>query len=153
MLRIGDTITIQGRPWALVKTDAGYDGSAHCFRPHRDREPIGHRPPTADQLQMQQARRSLAVHSIERFFERFQQAWNVDDFHSLPMPELREAFDLILSVEQEGLALARSIQAIWREHHDLRDRHKARFEQYVKSLRYQADDVRHFKSHYLGEVL
>ena len=102
---------------------------------------------------MQQARRSLAVNSIERFFERFQQAWDVPDFHSLPMPELREAFELILSVEQEGLTLARSIQAIWREHHDLRDRHKDRFEHYVKSLRHQADDVRHFRTHYLGEVL
>ena len=152
-LRIGDTITIQGRPWALVKTEAGYDNSAHCFRPHREQETRSHRPPSADQLQMQQARRSLAVHAIERFFERFQQAWDVPDFQSLPMPELWEAFDLILTVEQEGLTLARSIQTIWREHHDLWDRHKARFEQYVRNLRYQADDVRHFRQHYLGEVL
>ena len=152
-LRIGETITIQGRPWALVKTDAGYDGAAHCFRPHREREPINHRPPSAEHLQMQQAKRSLAVHAIERFFERFQQAWDIKDFETLPAAELREAFALIYEVEQEGLTLSRSIQSIWREHHDLRDRHRARFDQYVKNLQYQRQDADHFRSHYLGEAI
>ena len=32
-LRIGDTITIQGRPWALVKTDAGYDRQCPLLPP------------------------------------------------------------------------------------------------------------------------
>ena len=152
-LRIGDTLTIQGQLWALTGTNAGYDGAAHCFRPHRERKQISHRPPSAEHLQMAQAKRSLAVHAIERFFERFQQAWDVMDFHSLPMPELREAFALIYEVEQEGLTLARSIQSIWREHHDLRDRHRARFDQYVRNLQYQRQDVDDFRQHYLGEVI
>ena len=41
-LRIGDVITLQGRPWELVATDKGYDGAAHVFKPHRPhRQQIG----------------------------------------------------------------------------------------------------------------
>ena len=36
-LRIGDTITIDGKPWALVSRDAGFVGSAELFRPHMER--------------------------------------------------------------------------------------------------------------------
>jgi len=152
-LQIGETLDFAGIKWALVGKGKGHSGNSHEFRPHREREQWGDWTPSADLLQMQQARRSLAIHSIDRFFERFQQAWDVKDFHSLPMPALRQAFDLIYAVEQEGLALARSIQTIWREHPDLRDRHKSRFEAYLKNLRYQRQDVDDFRQHYLGEVI
>ena len=39
-LRIGDVIDIAGEPWALVKTNAGFDGAAHCFKPHRERDKV-----------------------------------------------------------------------------------------------------------------
>lgn len=152
-LRVGQTLDFAGIKWALVGTGKGHSGNSHEFRPHREREPINHRPPSAEHLQMQQAKRSLAVHAIERFFERFQQVWDIKDFHSLPGPELQQAFALIYEVEQEGLTLARSIQSIWREHHDLRDRHRARFDEYVRNLKHQRKDADHFRSHYLGEVV
>ena len=41
-LRVGDVITLQGRPWALVATGKGYDGAAHVFKPHRPQS--GHQP-------------------------------------------------------------------------------------------------------------
>jgi hypothetical protein len=41
-LRIGDQISIHGRPWALVATGKGYDGAAHVFKPHRENS--RHRP-------------------------------------------------------------------------------------------------------------
>lgn len=37
-LRIGDVITVQGSPWAVVKVDAGFSGQAVLFRPHINRQ-------------------------------------------------------------------------------------------------------------------
>ena len=36
-LRIGDVVIRQGREWALVKTNVGFDGGAALFKPHRPR--------------------------------------------------------------------------------------------------------------------
>lgn len=36
-LRVGDVVTVQGSPWAVVKVDAGFSGQAVLFRPHVDR--------------------------------------------------------------------------------------------------------------------
>jgi hypothetical protein len=154
-LRIGQTIQFANVTWALVGIGKGHSGNSHEFRPHRDNPQFRstHRPPSAQDLQMVQARRSLAIHAIDRFFEKFQQVWNITDFHSLQPSELHQAFDLIYATEQEGLALARSIQTVWRENHDLRDRHKARFDSYIRNLKFQREDVDHFRQFYLGEVI
>ena len=157
-LRLRDVIQIQGRPWQLMKINAGYDGAAHCFKPHQERERTHrqeswHRPPSAEHMAMQQAHRSMAILGLEQFFEQFQQTWNIGDFHSLPAAQLQQSFGLIYAAEQKGLTLARSLQTIWREHPDLRDRHRDRFDSCIRNLKAQRQDVDHFRSHYLGEAI
>ena len=151
-LRIRDVIQIHGRPWQLMKINAGYDGAAHCFKPHQARERT-HRPLSANRQQMLEVQRSMAIHQLEKFFDQFQIAWSVGDFHSLPAAQLKQSFGLIYAAEQKGLTLARSLQTIWREHPDLRDCYRDRFETYVRNLKAQRQDVDHFRSHYLMEAI
>lgn len=151
-LRIGDTIDVDGQPWALVKTQAGYDGAAHVFKPHQDR----HRSSPSisrEELLSKRAKRSIAAVAIERFFTAFLNAWNVPDFHTLTPDELNDAITKIEGAHTIGLELSRSIQSIWREHHDLRDLHRDRFNAYIRNIKYQLNDLNHFRTHYLGEVV
>ena len=153
-LRIGQTVDIDGQPWILVKLNGGFSGAAAVFKPHQENERYpGNAGANRLQILDTQARRAVASVSIERFFTAFDRAWNVSDFHSLNAHQLREATTAITSAEQIGLELNRSIATVWREHHDLRDLCRDRFDACLQNLKHQVNDLRHFRLHYLGEVI
>ncbi len=152
-LRIGDVVNIDGGTWALVKTGAGHSGAAHVFKPHevkRNQPPKGSRPA---QQQEHQAKAAIAAVAIERFFAEFNRAWNVMDFHNLSPEELKEGIEGIETGHQTARELSASIQSIWNEHHDLRDLHRDHFNACIRNLRSQVDDLRHFRCHFLGEII
>ena len=149
-LRPSDTLTIDGQQWYLSRLNAGYDGAAAVFKPHRSTfKPTGNRHVDADRL----AKRSVATFSIQRFLDHFQLAWDLDDFHALPPADLQGAFDLIDTTAAEGIALSRSLAPVWRDHSDLADLYRWRVESCVKSLQAQAKDAHSFRRYYLGEAL
>ena len=152
-LRIGEVVNIEGRSWALVKTGAGHSDSSHVFKPH---QPKGQKPPRATQTgrqQEQKAKAEVASIAIERFFDEFDLAWNVMDFHSLSPEELKEGINAIETAHQTGQELSGLIQSIWSEHSDLRSLHRDRFNACIRNLGYQVEDLRHFHNHYLGEII
>ena len=152
-LRIGDITTIAGRPWALVKTNAGYDGAAHVFKPHRERETPSAAPqPKATDID-HKARSAVAKFMLDRFLDKFAECWDLDDFHTLTIDQLRKAFELVYQTDRDGIALATQLQSFWRDFPELRDVYKDKVEACMKSLRYQRRDVDHFRNHYLGEVI
>lgn len=62
-MRVGQTLTINGQPWALIRTNAGYSGSADLLKPHSERSP---RPETrierrTQELMLQEITGRLAV--------------------------------------------------------------------------------------------
>lgn len=86
-LSIGDTITIDGKPWALVSRNSGFAGSAALFRPHRERrdEPRRHIP-------RRQRLAAAVIHDLHRLDHA------VADFEALldealNIPPLEEMFD------------------------------------------------------------
>ena len=95
----------------------------------------------------------MASIAIERFFDEFDLAWNVMDFHSLSPEELKEGINAIETAHQTGQELSGLIQSIWSEHSDLRRLHGDRFNACIRNLSYQVDDLRHFRNHYLGEII
>ena len=152
-LRPGQTIDANGREWAFIRHDGGYDGGAAVFKPHRPRSQCKasqHRPSVQD-LSNRDAQRVLWSQVIEGFYVAFIAAWNVHDFHWLRPSELKAAFATIERAHEKGAVLSRSLQTIWRDHPDLKELHKLRVEQYIKHLSHQQDDAEHFKLHYLGE--
>ena len=152
-LRVGDTITIDGSQWALVKTNGGFDGSAFVFKPHQEKTaaPLRRVPDSRQELLTKQAKRSIASVSLERFFDAYRAAWDVRDLHSLNAYQLGEAIKAIEGATRIGRELSRSVDSIWREHHDLRDLHKGAFEACLSSINAQVADLAHFRTHYLGE--
>ena len=149
-LRPGDTIDIAGQPWALIRHDGGFDGAAAVFRPHREDSKINRRRVDLDN---RLAKRAVASYSIRLFLDHFQQAWDLPDFHDLSPDALHNAFALIEATEAEGIALKSSLVSVWRECTDLADLYRWRIDGCVKSIKAQAQDVRHFRRHYLGEAL
>ncbi|MEN9767820.1 MAG: hypothetical protein RLZZ32_1780 [Cyanobacteriota bacterium] len=148
-LRPGDTLTVNGQKWALIRRDGGFDGAAAVFRPHRSGgNAISHPTPELDR----KARHVVAAFSVERFLERFRECWEIPDFHGLPPDRLREAFELIDGTYAQGLALARSLAPVWRDEREFEALYRWRIESCLKSLKYQQQEVAHFRRHYLGEV-
>ena len=152
-LRIGEVVNIEGHSWALVKTGAGHSGSAHVFKPHQPKRKKAPRATRTGPQQEQQAKAEVASTAIEHFFDEFDLAWNVMDFHSLSPKELTEGIDTIETAHQTGQELSGLIQSIWRENHDLRILHRDRFNACIRNLGYQVEDLRHFRNHYLGEII
>ena len=69
-------ITVDGAQWALVKTNAGYDGAASVFKPHEDRAKVADVKVNREQILTKQAERSIAALALERFFDSFHKAWD-----------------------------------------------------------------------------
>ena len=152
-LRIGDTIDIDGKPWALVKTNGGFDGAAYIFKPHQEKGvgPLRRVPDSRQQLLTKQAKRSIASVSLERFFDAYRAAWDVKDLHSLNAYQLSEAIKTIENAARIGRDLSHNVDKIWREHHDLRDLYQGAFEACLGSINAQVADLAHHRTHYLGE--
>lgn len=148
-LSISQTITIDGKPWALVKLNAGFSGQAAVFRPHREGfKPSGNRNADLDA----KARRSIASFSITRFLDRFKQCWDIPDFHTLNAEEFNAAKQLIDDTAAEAVTLSRTLPALWRQHPDMADLYRWRVESCFKNIKAQREDAHHFASHYIGEV-
>ena len=150
-LKIGDCIFIDGAPWALVKTDAGFSGKAYVFKPHEDREWSSPSGVNRRELLDRRARRAIAALSLERFFNAFQRAWDLPDLHSMTPEQLQDAIKTIHNAHTIQCELAGSVQTIWREHPDLSQLYRLRFEGCVKAVTWMAKDLADFRCQYLGE--
>jgi len=147
-LAVGDTVVINGAVWALVKRNGGFDGAADVLKPHREQNLS--RSVRRVSLLNRRAKRSIAALALERFFDAFTKAWNVRDFHTLPPDQLETAFAAISHAATIGNELAITVDSIWREHHDLRDIHKERFNSCLNATKLMVADSAHFRQHYLG---
>ena len=154
-LQVGDTITIEGKAWALVSRKGGFDGSAAVFKPHRpgqkpqQRSLPSHRPAAPD---LSQQRKESIEETIKCFLLNYQACWDLPDFFELNYTQQREGFDLIIRTDQQGQFLASKIQSAWRDFPELKNTYKDLFEMAVQSLKYQRKEVDHFLHHYLGEL-
>ena len=152
-LRIGDTIALNGAKWALIKTNGGFDGAAFVFKPHKNQcfRRLRRVLDNPLELSTKQAKRSIARVSLERFFDAYRAAWDVNDLHTLNAHELTEAIKVIEGAARIGRDLSRSVDSIWRDNHDLRDLYKGAFEACLSSINEQVTELAHFRTHYLDE--
>lgn len=137
-LRPGDVIDVNGSRWALIRTDAGFDGAAHEFRPDRaTREKGSFR---GRRKQQRQARRLL--HEVLRDIDA---ALSVPEFMQSPPDELRESFRLIEVAAVKAEALLPAVRG------RLQPPQISLLAEAIKELTYQRRDADHFRHHYLGE--
>ena len=139
-LRLGDVIDINGAPWALIRSDAGFDGAAHEFRPDRGNTFINAIKEAAPQRRVRQ----LAAHRrLRQFNLGFREALRCPEFELLSADEADRYLPVIFSIAEQGLALEPLVRSIaasdpsWKRHlKSLRCR--------MKTIGYQRDNARWF---------
>jgi len=87
---------------------------------------------------------------FDRFFAAFDAAWNVPDFYTAHPDDLNAAFACIDDAQEKASALATHLSTIWREHPDLKQRHKLRLDDCLKVIAHMAEDSRVFQQNELG---
>ena len=138
-LRPGDVINVNGVRWALIRSNAGFDGAAHEFRP--DRGDLRPKMPCR-QRRKQHRQASRLLHEVMHDIDA---ALAVRDFmHSTP-DELRASFDLINGATSKAEALLSAI------HGHTNHEQFLLLEEAMRLLSYQRHDADHFRHHYLGE--
>lgn len=156
-LNPGNTITINGVPWAFIHHNGGFSGSAAVFKPHRERSREEWKrdlqrptPNTPAQLLAIQQKRTQWSDIFDQFFAAFDAAWNVPDFYTCTPDQLSAAFTAIDAAQAKAAALAPHLPLVWREYKDLKQLHQLRVEDNLRCLAYIAEDARKFKEHELG---
>ena len=149
-LSVGDVITRQGKEWALIKTNGGFDGAAALFKPHTPLPKRKYYSPS-QRIDEEAKRRNLINAQkklIEEFIKLAQAALDVLDFESAPPDELKESFALIEKAYFQG----REIREIIGFCPELAD-WISLVDDANKQLNYQYKDQLYFRKHYLGETL
>ncbi|KZR75223.1 hypothetical protein PMIT1318_00309 [Prochlorococcus marinus str. MIT 1318] len=147
-LLIGQTTTINGTQWALIRLEGGHSGRAAVFKPHRPRRPgkkdYFPRHSNQDLLSLQ-AKRSQWADIFDQFFAAFDAAWNIPDFYSCTPEQLKAAEEVINDAQAKAAALRPHLRTIWRDHPDLDQLHRLRVDSQLKSLAYIAEHFRYFQ--------
>ena len=130
-----------------------FAGSAAAFKPHRQRDKGVHKthtPNTAQELLSRQTKRHQWSEVLNQFFDAFNIAWESPDFYNATPEQLHSAFAAISDAQNKAAALAPHLQSIWREHHDLKQLHRLRINDCLKSIAYMVRDAEDFERLDLG---
>lgn len=144
-LRVGDVLQVDGRSWALIRTQAGYDGAAHEFRPHSG-------PPRPRLSRARQRRQQLNIRALMAdAMAAADRALAVPEFiHSTP-DELQAAWALIDVAVNQTATLQVALKSLDGRSPELRE-YRALLQEARKLLAYQHRDAINFRTYYLGEV-
>jgi hypothetical protein len=119
-LQPGDVININGSPWALVRTGAGFAGSAHEFRPDRGA------PPKSAPL-LTRVHELAARNRLRKFNAGFRESMRCPEFELLSADDADYFLPLIFETTEQGKALLPLVEAIGRR--------SPRWKRWVKSLK------------------
>gem|GEM_PF-6964121 len=98
-LRPGDVIDINGAPWALIRSDAGFDGAAHEFRPDRGGTPKRSATLAAPVARVQEL---SAKKRLREFNADFREVMKCPALDLLTADEVTHYPELIVCLAEEG---------------------------------------------------
>ena len=142
-LKPGDTIDIDGRPWALIRRDAGFSGRAAVFRPHRQQLHQQLRP-------YNRAHRAIAVQVISDLDGLENSLADLDTLanEALCIPPLDQMLDSDIHEAREVCAVAHDVARSLLPRLARASRHDASLLQTLwdlqrlqRDLRYQLEDL------------
>ena len=141
---------IDGEPWALVSTKAGFDGAAYAFRPDK----------TASNRASydRQQPHGLNADKAREAFDAIDEALSLEEFCFATLPELEESWERVRRANELTLALRQSLLKIWRNEQDIGRKETLRRQVFLllearKAIQYQRRDLKHFRDQHLGEDL
>ena len=139
-LRPGDVVSVNGKPWALIRTDAGFDKAAHEFRPDRGNTARRDGKMAAPQRRVRQL---SASRRLRQFNLSFREALRCPEFELLSADEADLYLPVIFKTSDQGLMLEPVVASLashdpsWKQHlKALRHR--------LKTIGYQCDNARWF---------
>lgn len=140
LLSTGDVIDINGTPWALIRSNAGFDGAAHEFRPDRG---ITAKRVTKQSAPHRRVRQLATSRRLRRFNLSFREALQCPDFQVLSADEADRYLPVIFNTAVQGLELEHGVASLasqdpsWKRHlKTLRNR--------LNAIGYQRDNARWF---------
>jgi len=147
-LRVGDTVTVQGTRWAVVKLDAGFSGQAVMFRPHVDRHSF-----TPAERRKEQRVQAALVPTLQALFnfcrELVQLCLSMPVLERCTLAELQAELAHAKSTQANLTALRRPLIQARRETPEIGRLVKA-LDHWLRLVSYQLRDVERFMAVHLG---
>ena len=142
-LRIGDCLEIDGKKWALVSKNAGFTGSAYCFRP--DRGKVKNTP-----RGISKRHKKELVLLVKELFALVELSLAVMEFMTDSPEVLKRSLYLIDSAFSQCKEARQSLKEM--VPHDKKLKPLLMLvDDALKQLGYQKQDSDYFRKHYLGE--
>jgi len=154
-LKTGEVITVEGRSWALIKRDGGFDGAAAVFKPHKPKRRRG-RPSTKQRPKAPKPAIDPVLLATQKamagVMENVERALAVPEFvHSKP-DELRRDFELIDLAFLQVTEFKETVRKLASQYAQVRE-HLGALDTALKQLHWQRKDALNFRQIHLGELL
>ena len=153
-LKVGDTLTLDGVVWALVKTNSGHTGLCHVFKLHRplDKKYKPYNPVQKKQEKEQQEylfREGVAA--TEAYIALANKALEVISYEYCNLEQIKESKALINRAFDEGKELRKILVGIKRFNKNIEEFIEL-FDEKYRRIKYQKNASDNFCWQHLGEI-
>ena len=152
-LKIGDILRLDGKEWALVKTNSGHTGLCHVFKPHRHIEKTY--TPTPRQKQQGQDREQYlfkeSVKAVEEYIKLANAALEVINYEYCNLKQIKESKALINRAFDEGKELREVLVGVRRFNKNIEEFIEL-FDEKYRPIKYQKKASDEFCWNHLGEI-
>jgi len=139
-LRLGDVIDVNGVRWALIRSDAGFDGAAHEFRPDRGGTPKRTATLAAPVARVQEL---SAKKRLREFNAEFREAMKCPALDLLTADEVAHYPELIVCLAEEGQEMEPLLVSLASKNLSWK-RHLKTYLNRLKAINYARDEVVRF---------
>ena len=135
-LKVGEVVTVEGEPWAVVSVRGGFGGNSTVLRPHQERQHLQR----AARRKLQRSEAEIVAGKLRLLTPLIAEALAVEPFEHLRDDQFREAHQLIRLALEETTKLLPRLAAIAGDDKALR-RLLGLLQGQQRELEYQAADA------------
>jgi hypothetical protein len=107
-LKVGEVLTVEGEPWAVVSVRGGFGGNSTVLRPHEERQHL----PRAARRKIERSEAQIVAGKIPVLLPLIEQALAVPPFEQLLDSEFQQARQLIVLALQEAAGMLPRLAAV-----------------------------------------
>ena len=149
-LTIGDILRLDGKEWALVKTNSGHTGRCHVFKPHRPNNRNISKKPNEDKTRKAYLFRE-SVKAVENYIKLANAALEVINYEYCNLEQIKESKALINRAFDEGKELREVLVGVRRFNKNI-DEFIELFDEKYRPIKYQKKASDEFCWNHLGEI-
>ena len=153
-LKVGDTLTLDGVVWALVKTNSGHTGLCHVFKLNRPLDKK-YKPYNPVQKKQEKERQEYlfreGVAALEQYLKLANAALEVFSYEYCNLEQIKESKALINRAFDEGKELREVLIGIRRFNKNIEEFIEL-FDEKYRRIKYQKNASDNFCWQHLGEI-